>query len=567
METKEYIISLVKDVDYDSFWSEMESPTSGLPHIPDRAVSIVNNRDFIDRLCHYALTNEEAGRVSNDPRVLDVEIPPEQRTDIFIVHSATQANVFTKPNTFGNNKVDSTGELVNWGLIRHTNTNNIYGTGLTTTQNYNYALDGTGVDVVITDSGLQVDHPEFTFLGNSTSRVQQIDWYTESGVSGTQNANHYRDYDGHGTHVAGIAAGKTYGWAKNAAIYSIKVSGLEGAGDSGTGISLSSFSDVLIGWHRAKTNGRPTIVNASWGYVSTYPGTINAINYRNSGNVSASSPDRTKGMNYFGLADDENGTTVSWTLNKYPYRVTSVDVALEAIVAAGIHVCVAAGNEGHKIDVPTGTDYNNYFVETAGGPKRYYHQGMSPYSNAAIIVGSINGYGTTSGATLEEKISFSNAGPGVDVYAAGYGIRSAVSNTNVYSSGFNTATSYYWNSSYKQVTIQGTSQASPQVAGIAALYVQAHPTATPAQVKNWIVSHADPVYMRTTGLDNDYQITYSQWGGSAGVAMAPLGVARVKTGATTWANVANVKVKTGATTWSNVRAIWTKTVNGWAQSF
>ena len=57
-----------------------------------------------------------------------------------------------------------------------------------------------------------------TFRG--TSRVQQIDWYTESGLSGSQNVNHYRDFDGHGTHCAGIAAGKTYGWAKKAHIYS-----------------------------------------------------------------------------------------------------------------------------------------------------------------------------------------------------------------------------------------------------------------------------------------------------------------------------------------------------------
>ena len=75
METKEYIISLVKDIDYDSFWSEMESPTSGLPHIPDRAVSIVNNRDAMDRLCHYALTDTEANKVKGDSRVLSVDIP------------------------------------------------------------------------------------------------------------------------------------------------------------------------------------------------------------------------------------------------------------------------------------------------------------------------------------------------------------------------------------------------------------------------------------------------------------------------------------------------------------
>jgi len=35
----------------------------------------------------------------------------------------------------------------------------------------------------------------------------------------------------------------------------------------------------------------------------------------------------------------------------------------------------------------------------------------------------------------------------------------------------------------------------------------------------------------------------------------------------TWSYLSNVKVKTAADTWSNVKAIWTKTVNGWQQTF
>ena len=46
-------------------------------------------------------------------------------------------------------------------------------------------MDGTGVDIVIQDSGLQVDHPEFNDA-NGVSRVQQIDWFSASGVTGSK---------------------------------------------------------------------------------------------------------------------------------------------------------------------------------------------------------------------------------------------------------------------------------------------------------------------------------------------------------------------------------------------
>ena len=53
---------------------------------------------------------------------------------------------------------------------------------------YNYILDGTGVDVVIQDSGIQSTSQ--SSMTQMVLIVKQIDWYTASGLAhGTQNVN------------------------------------------------------------------------------------------------------------------------------------------------------------------------------------------------------------------------------------------------------------------------------------------------------------------------------------------------------------------------------------------
>jgi len=48
-----------------------------------------------------------------------------------------------------------------------------------------------------------------------------------------------------------------------------------------------------------------------------------------------------------------------------------------------------------------------------------------------------------------------------------------------------------WNSSATAIqTISGTSMATPHVAGVVALYLEKHPTATPSTVRNAIVGAA-----------------------------------------------------------------------------
>lgn len=510
---KEYIVSLKKGIDYNKFWDEIENISQDDNFVPSRRVDIVNNRDGSTRSCHYSLTDAEADKLRQDPRVYCVEIPPDQRDDLVMTKWAIQEGNFDKP-------AGSTGNNLNWGLVRCIKPTNIFGTGTDTSENYKYLLDGTGVDVVIQDSGLEVNHPEFQDA-RGNSRVQQIDWYTASGISGTQSANHYRDYDGHGTHVAGIAAGKTFGWAKNARVYSVKVAGLEGSGDSGTGISISNCFDVIKLWHRNKPIDprtgykRPTVVNMSWGYSTTYlESAANRVFYRGT-LYNLTTPNDRWAAGVMPLSGD-GGTSYISNL-----RVGTVDSDVDELIDEGVHVCIAAGNNYFKIDVPGGVDYDNYIL-LDNNSRIYYHRGASPHSLEAFNVGNINS--TVQDANTDKKADTSETGPGVDIYAPGSSIKSACSNTNVKS-----GVAYYADAGFKQVSLGGTSMASPQVAGITALLLQMNPNTSPADLKSNLVKNSVKNVIYDTGSNDDWSTSFTSLkGGNNRFLFTSLGVSEDK---------------------------------------
>jgi subtilisin family serine protease len=506
---KEYIVSLKRDVDYTAFWNEIENESETDSFVPTRRVEILNNRDGSLRSCHYALSDEEATTLRNDPRVYSVEIPPDQRDDVKIGLRAFQVGDFSKGNA-------SSGNRRNWGLKRINEATNVYGTGNTANDIYKYILDGTGVDVVIQDSGIEVGHPEFKDdFGNS--RVQQINWYAESGLGGTQNANHYRDFDGHGTHVTGIVAGKTFGWAKNARIYSLKVNGLEGAGDTNTGISITDCFDVIKLWHRRKPIDpktgfrRPTIINMSWGYSLTYA-SVSSVTYRGTTYTDGSTTgDAAYRWTNYGLVNLTSGG--NFVTN---FRLGSVDVDIQELIDEGIHVVIAGGNNYHKIDVPGGVDYNNSFV--TGGTSYEYHRGSSPCDDEALKVGSIDS--VTQNAVQDQKAHSSETGPGIDIWAPGANVVSATSNINEYSN-----VAYNLDSQFRQINLSGTSMAAPQVCGLGALVLQLNPGLTPANLKNWFITKAvSNSVIYTSNVNNDYTNTRSLLGGNNRFLYNPFGI-------------------------------------------
>ena len=120
---------------------------------------------------------------------------------------------------------------------------------------------------------------------------------------------------------------------------------------------------------------------------------------------------------------------------------SSLDLAVNNSIADGVGYAIAAGN-GNQAGIAQ--DACNY------SPARVA---------AAMTIGA-----TT---TADSKTSWSNYGSCVDWFAPGNGIKSAWNTAD-------TATN----------TISGTSMATPHVTGVAALYLQSHPSATPQQVRD-----------------------------------------------------------------------------------
>ncbi|HEY0036322.1 MAG TPA: S8 family peptidase, partial [Longimicrobium sp.] len=235
---------------------------------------------------------------------------------------------------------------------------------------YTYTPTGAGVNVYIIDTGIRFAHAEFTTNGvnRAVSGYDAVD-------GGTAD-----DCNGHGTHVAGTVGGNTYGVAKGAKLYGIRV--LDCAG-SGTNSGVIAGMDWV-----AQNHVKPAAANMSLG-----------------GGASQATDD-----------------------------------AVNRMVNAGVTVVVAAGNENQNAC------------------------NVSPARAASAI---------TVGATTntDARASFSNFGSCLDIFAPGNNITSAWYTGN-------TATN----------TISGTSMASPHVAGVAALYLQGNPGASPATVANAIVS-------------------------------------------------------------------------------
>jgi serine protease len=136
-----------------------------------------------------------------------------------------------------------------WGLDRIDQPNSL------TTQpldnSYSYTHTGAGVRVYVVDTGIYYDHPEFQGPDGVSRASLGVDMMPDAATQ--QGA----DCNGHGTHVAGTAGGKTYGVAKEVKLIAVRVLSCAGSGSS---------AGVIAGLEWVAENGKlPAVASMSIG--------------------------------------------------------------------------------------------------------------------------------------------------------------------------------------------------------------------------------------------------------------------------------------------------------------
>jgi len=142
---------------------------------------------------------------------------------------------------------------------------------------------------------------------------------------------------------------------------------------------------------------------------------------------------------------------------------SAVDEAVRNSIARGVGYAIAAGN-------------GNLFGIAQDACK------VSPARvSEAMTIGATD--------NADRKASFSNYGKCVDWFAPGVSVKSA-----------------YHTADGASTTMSGTSMAAPHTAGVAALYLEANPTSTPAQVRSAIYGAATKGVVGSSKTANNHQL-------------------------------------------------------------
>lgn len=324
--------------------------------------------------------------------------------------------------------------LDNWGIDR------IDQSSVTRNNQYSFGNRGIGVHVYMLDSGIRATHREFY------SRLNQ------SRVSGGVNAtvlagdparNDTSDCHGHGTHVSGIVAGRTYGVAKDAILHPVRI--LRCAGQQ----SQDDWWVEGLNWIAANHNP----ANEGTAVVSWSGG--NNFNWVNG----VSSPVRTAVHN---LAKIPTLLLVQAAGNQsrdYPTVANACSYSFgdESLFTSDPTLYAAVS----RIFVVGGSDENDErWTRRQGDPR----------------------YSTYCGGDCG-----SNVGSCVDIFAPAAHV---VSSAHQHNSGY--------------CRLSGTSMAAPHAAGVAALYLQRNRQSSAATVKSTVLQYGQSGALQSNSADPNY---------------------------------------------------------------
>ncbi len=207
--------------------------------------------------------------------------------------------------TISLNSAGTTQASATWGLDRIDQRDRPLNT------QYHYNRTGSGVDAYIIDTGIRLDHTQFT------GRLKP-------GHNVIADANGTNDCHGHGTHVAGTVGGTTWGVAKGVSLIPVRVLNCAGSGD---------VSGVIAGINWVANNtARPAVANMSLG-----GGKSAAMNAAVAGAVTA-------GVTMVVAAGNSNA-------NACNYSPASAPTAITVAATTSADVRASYSNRGTCVDI------------------------------------------------------------------------------------------------------------------------------------------------------------------------------------------------------------------------
>jgi len=557
----EYLVT-VKDAEcLDEFYADMEFRGY------TRTI-----RKPLSRSTGYELTDEQKDEIGRDSRVLAVELryPPDVKIKPL---GAVNYEPYTIFDDFDKDATGGSPQSSNrqWGHLHHAGNTaqrrygDTPGTVNASTWNQGTVNDkidvfnnGKHVDVVIMDTACGHNHADWISEETGLTRFVQYDWFAEhnadviGGLDSDGYASPGNNYvygtsvqagsaNYHGTHCAGTVAGRHFGWAKEANIYSINVLR---TGQTQTYLTTELAFDYVRAFHRNKPINpvtgfkNPTIVNCSFGagydLSETYPSGLSGSNiygfyYKGEWYDDGVTPyDQAYGgtnpvgmkgtMNAYGMTEIRRNFGIYG--NEFPYWSASNSADVADAIADGIVIVKAQGNDysprcgDHYVSSGTiNTNdgnmwYNLMYLDNGYG--YYYTREANPYAPGIIQVGALTpavnyNSSTTTLPYGSMPVSFSNRGTGTHVWAAGVNIASvyppgASGGYQDTKPGYTTGVDFFR-------AISGTSMAAPQVAGVLACYATGKERFNAADAHRYLQETSNKTEMYTDGYAKNYPST------------------------------------------------------------